>query len=79
MSHETFTITLTADQKATLEAKAVAAGINPSGGTLPKKNEVVLSFVVSGNVVTFTVLEKPRLMFVAFIKHGVEKYINEEI
>lgn len=76
MSNQTFTITLTDAQKQALTAKAQAAGINPDGGTLPEQDGCVLSFTVSGNVVTFTVLKHPFYATTGMIETGVEKFIG---
>jgi hypothetical protein len=74
----TFTIQLRDAQKASLTAKAEAAGINPAGGTLPTQHGVTLSFVVNGDEVVFTVVSKPFFVSVDMIKSGIEGLINSE-
>jgi hypothetical protein len=76
LSQETFTITLTDAQKQALTAKVTAAGVDPSGGVLPSQHGVSLSFTVSGDVVTFTVLSKPFFVTVGMIESAIEQYIN---
>lgn len=73
---ESFTIDLTDAQKARLQAKVRAAGINPSGGVLPETDGTILEFSVDGNAVTFAVLAKPRLAALWMIKGRVQKLIN---
>jgi hypothetical protein len=72
---ETFSLALTDAQKAQLTLKAEAAGINPAGGTLPETRGVVLSFVLSGNTVTFTVVERPFFVSLGMIRSGIRNMI----
>ena len=78
MAPQTFTTTLTTEQKAALTAKAQTAGIDPSGGTLPPSHGVMLSFQVSGLVVIWTVVSKPWYITPSMIQGGIHDFIASE-
>lgn len=78
MADQTFTVTLTPEQKAKLASLAQSWGADPNGGELPPKDGVKLNFSVSGNVVTFTVIYKPWYVPLAMIESEVDGFIEQQ-
>lgn len=68
--------TFVIDVEAEELAKLAAQGLNAQAGTLPKTQGVVLSYVVSGGQITFTVEEKPFLVPVSAIQSHIKNLLQ---
>lgn len=75
MSKQTFMQTVTPEQIASLTKQ----GFSATAGTLPETSGVVLSYVVDGATITFTVEKKPFYVSVSAIQSRIKDMLTTEV